>query len=121
MRWYASLRHTSEIAELRRRGVRVSTPTLQAFGRPVSCDPAFADSVFGDSVYPKIAIAVGRAVGGAVIRNRVRRRVRGALDRLNPEFRRASLLIVAREAAAGASYARLAADVERIASRLSAG
>jgi ribonuclease P protein component len=54
------------------------------------------------------------------VRNRVRRRIRGALDALTPPALAQRLLFVAKPAAAQASYEHLAAEVERALARLSA-
>ena len=69
---------------------------------------------------PRVGFVVSRAVGGAVVRNLVRRRlrelVRSRLDRL-PE----GLLVVrATPQAAAASYASLDADIDRCLERLAA-
>jgi len=58
-----------------------------------------------------VAVTVSKAVGSAVARNRVRRRVRGALDALPPPAAGLRLLFVAKTGAAAAPYAVLAADV----------
>ncbi|WP_395106560.1 ribonuclease P protein component [Actinomadura sp. SCN-SB] len=68
---------------------------------------------------PRVGFIVSRTVGNAVVRNRVRRRlrhlVRGHLDRL-PE---GSLLVVRANPAAGtARYDELAADLESALDRL---
>jgi ribonuclease P protein component len=47
-----------------------------------------------------VAYAVGRAVGGAVVRNRLRRRLRGVVCELGPQLRPGAYLVgVAPEAA----------------------
>lgn len=67
----------------------------------------------GDGL-PRVGFAVGRAVGPAVTRNLVKRRlrhlVRERLDRLPPASR---LVVRAQPAAATRSYAELAADLDR--------
>jgi ribonuclease P protein component len=107
MRWYGRLRRSSEIAFVRRRGRAAAYPTLTAFA---------ADAAGGSS---RVAVTVSKAVGPAVTRNLIRRRVRGALDALGPQPA-ARLLFVAKPAAAEASYARLAADVAAALARLAA-
>ncbi len=69
---------------------------------------------------PRVGFVVSRGVGGAVVRNLVRRRlrelIRARLDRL-PE----GLLVVrATPQAAVASYAALGADIDRCLERLAA-
>jgi ribonuclease P protein component len=64
---------------------------------------------------PRIGITISKAVGKAVVRNRIRRRLRGVLDEaslLLPE--RCGMLLVVRPEAAPASYDRLAGDVTRV-------
>jgi ribonuclease P protein component len=67
-----------------------------------------------------VAVTVAKTVGGAVVRNRVRRRIRGALDALAPPAAAQRLLFVAKPAAAGATYERLAGEVGTALARLSA-
>jgi ribonuclease P protein component len=99
VRWYDRLRRSSEIALVRRKGRRASAPTLSLFALPAS----------DRSV--RVGVTVSKAVGGAVTRNLVRRRILGALDGLASRPAPSRLLFVAKPAAAGESYARLAADV----------
>lgn len=100
MRWYRSLRRTSDFAQLRRRGRRLASDSLAAYGLP------------GALGRPEIGVTVSKAVGGAVVRNLVRRRIRGALDALSASRPTGGkLLLVARPAAALAPYGRLAGDV----------
>ena len=65
-------------------------------------------------------MTVAKPVGGAVARNLVRRRVRGALDGLAPPAVPLRILFVAKPAAAAASYERLEGEVGTLVSRLSA-
>jgi ribonuclease P protein component len=94
------MRRSSEIAFLRRRGRQARLTTLAAFA---------AESQGRRS---RIGITVSGQVGGAVVRNRVRRRIRGALDALGPPRPPLRLLFVARPSAANEPYAKLAADVD---------
>lgn len=60
----------------------------------------------------RIGLITSRRVGGAVVRNRVRRRLREILRALRPEIRRGlHLVIVARAAAAKAEFAALRSDL----------
>ena len=62
-----------------------------------------------------IGISTGRRLGGAVQRNRVRRRVREILRRSANEHRsRLDILIVARRPAVEASFDELRAALERL-------
>ena len=106
MRWYDSLRRQGEIAFVRRRGRQVGLPTLAAYG------------VEERGPRSRVAISVSASIGGAVMRNLIRRRIRGALDGRLPIARPLRLLFVARPPAATQPYARLAADVEAALERL---
>ena len=99
MRWYDRLRRSSEIAFVRKRGRRAATPTFAAYALPA------------ERRGPLVAVTVSKAVGPAVVRNRVRRRIRGALDALPPPSRPLRVLFVAKPGAGESPYARLAADV----------
>ncbi len=68
----------------------------------------------------RVGVAVSKAVGGAVVRNLVRRRIRGALDALPVPIPGLRVLFVAKPAAATATYERLAADVASALGRLAA-
>lgn len=71
-----------------------------------------AAAVGGSADPPRVAFAVGRNVGGAVVRNRVRRRLRAAMhahaDLLRPGV---AYLVRAAAPAADAAYRDLAAAV----------
>jgi len=67
-----------------------------------------------DEVSPRVGFAVPRAVGGAVTRNRVRRRLRAlCAERLASWPAGVRLVVRALPAAAVAPYAALAADLDR--------
>jgi ribonuclease P protein component len=63
----------------------------------------------------RFGISTGRKVGGAVVRNRVRRRIREALRRMDRSPGVGwDILVVARPASAEASYPELKAALERV-------
>jgi ribonuclease P protein component len=69
----------------------------------------------------RAGVVVGRGVGGAVIRNKVRRRLRGQLAERLPEVRSGSLLVVrALPPAADASYAELGTQLSSALRKLEA-
>ncbi len=84
---------------MRRKGRRASAPTLSLFALPSAGERVAA------------GVTVSKAVGGAVTRNLVRRRILGVLDGLSERPQGLRLLFVAKPEAASESYARLAADV----------
>lgn len=103
MRWYERLRRHAEITYIRRRGKRWAASTFTAYLAELTCSR------------PRIGITISKAVGKAVVRNRIRRRFRGILDGttlLLPE--RCGLLVVVRPQAAPASYDRLAGEVRSV-------
>ncbi len=100
MRWYGRLRRSSEIAFVRRRGRRAAFAGFAVFAMP-GPGPT------------RVCVSVSKAVGGAVTRNLVRRRIRGALDTLGAQGRAARLLFVAKPGAEAVPYERLVQDVAR--------
>ena len=60
-----------------------------------------------------MAYAVGRAVGGAVIRNRVRRRLRAIVAEIGPQLRPGAYLVSAGPEAATLPYQELRSAVSR--------
>ena len=106
MRWYGRLRRKAEIAFVRRRGRRAVFPSVSAY------------AVAARDRRTRVAVPVGKGVGGAVVRNLVRRRIAGALDALGGAERPSVILFVAQPAAANLPYGRLAADVAAAVARL---
>jgi ribonuclease P protein component len=102
MRSYASLRRSWEFTRLRQRGRRIATGALTVYR---------ADA-FPSDLRSVVGITVGKPVGGAVVRNTVRRRV-AAILRETLKERRLRVLVVARPPAASASFAQLRNDLER--------
>lgn len=73
-------------------------------------------AVPNDLVHPRVGITVSRRVGKAVVRNRVRRRIREASRRLLPSLVVAGhdLLFIARPASASADWSDLHAAVDSV-------
>jgi ribonuclease P protein component len=68
---------------------------------------------------PKVGFVVSRAVGSAVVRNRVKRRLRELMRRRIAWLPEGCLLVLrAQPAAAGARQAELAADLDLVLGRL---
>jgi ribonuclease P protein component len=102
MRSYASLRRSWEFTRLRQRGRRIATAALTVY----RADP------FANDTSSVVGITVGKPVGGAVVRNTVRRRL-AAILREALAGRRMRVLVVARPAAANVPFAQLRNDLER--------
>ncbi|MGH3503729.1 MAG: ribonuclease P protein component [Nocardioidaceae bacterium] len=101
------LRSSRDMSATSRRGYRIPTPTLVVHGR------------MGESRPVRAGFVVSKRVGSAVTRNRVKRRLRhlmaARLESLPPH---ADLVVRALTPAAGASSARLGADLDRALRRL---
>lgn len=91
----------------------------RAGGATLSASVLLAAGAVPEDAGPKVGFVVSRAVGSAVVRNRVKRRLRelmrGRLACLPPGC---SLVVRAHPAAAGASQADLAADLDLVLGRL---
>lgn len=96
------LRSPADFGRVRRQGRSRALPSLVIVAARAS-DP---------SATTRIGITVGKRVGGAVVRNRVKRRIREALRlryaQIEPGW---DLVFIARPYAAGASYEVLAEAV----------
>jgi ribonuclease P protein component len=101
-----------------RRGRRAGTRTvvLHLFVGRASGSGTTSD---GEETDPQVGFVVSKAVGNAVTRNRVKRRLRHlARSRVDALPRAAVLVVRALPAAAGASYAQLGADLDAALRRL---
>ena len=92
----------------------------RAGGTTLSASLLFAAAgVVPEDARPKVGFVVSRAVGSAVVRNRVKRRLRELMRRRLACLPEGCLLVVrAHPAAAGASQADLAADLDLVLGRL---
>lgn len=101
MRAYASLRRRADFARVARTGRRRSAKCLTCV-------------VTDGRDRTRIGITVSAQVGGAVVRNRVRRRLRAILDRYPfAAPPRRDIVFIARPGAGELSFADLRAEVER--------
>ena len=98
----ARLRTADEFRTTLRRGVRCARPTLVLHMMRTDNPPSRAGFV------------VSKAVGGAVVRNRVKRRLRALMAaRLTTLPRGCDVVLRANPGSAHATYAELSADLER--------
>ncbi len=101
MRALASLRRQSDFSRLRRHGRRVSTKSLTIYrGEPLAGD---AGSLVG--------ITVSKAIGKAVVRNKLRRRLSAIVREVLAPHQPMRLLVVARPSAAEVPFEVLQAEV----------
>jgi ribonuclease P protein component len=101
MRAYAPLRRRADFARVARTGRRRSAKYLTCL-------------VADGRDRMRIGMTVSSQVGGAVIRNRVRRRLKAILDRYAfVSGPRHDIVFIARPGAGELSFAGLAAEVER--------
>jgi ribonuclease P protein component len=108
------LRQRSEFTATVRMGRRAACPrlvvhlALSEAGAPGDVEPAD-----GTVTAPRAGFVVGRQVGGAVVRNRVRRQLQHlSVDRLAQLPAGARLVVRALPAAAGSSGSELGADLD---------
>ena len=100
------LRHPSDFAALQREGTVRADPLVLLRVRRT------------DEPTVRVGLSVGRRVGGAVVRNLIRRRMREILRSLAPRLRSGwDILVVARPPAATADQRALAASMTRTLAR----
>ncbi|QSB17582.1 ribonuclease P protein component [Natronosporangium hydrolyticum] len=106
------LRRRSEFTAAVRAGRRAGRATVVVHLRRPGDRPDQPPAPGGVDAPPRAGFIVSKAVGGAVVRNTVRRRLRELVRPHLAELPPGSLLVVrALPAAAGASSARLSADL----------
>jgi ribonuclease P protein component len=91
---------------------RATFAALRHSGRRVRRGPVTITWAPGDPAEPpRVAYAIGRRVGGATVRNRVRRRLRAIVRDLQPALGPGAWLIGAAPEVANLSYGELKATV----------
>ncbi|SBV28889.1 ribonuclease P protein component [Micromonospora krabiensis] len=104
--------------------VHLTVPVVPDNATTTSPEPARPTDAEDTSASSRAGFVVSKAVGPAVVRNRVRRRLRHLVrERLAGLPAGSTLVVRALPAAADASYARLAADLDAalVAARAPAG
>jgi ribonuclease P protein component len=102
------VRKRSEYLEIQGGGRRFVGQHYMLFARPGS-DPARA---------ARFGVTVSRKVGGAVLRNKVKRWIRESCRRMKAELPEGlDLVVVARPSAAGAGYGPTASELANLARR----
>jgi ribonuclease P protein component len=94
------IRDQATFAALRREGTRVRSGALAVTFLPGDADRP-----------PRVAYAIGRAVGGAVVRNRLRRQLRAIVAEVRPRLASGAWLIGAGPAAITMSFGELRTTV----------
>ena len=111
------MRHRSEFTLAVRQGARAGRPTVT--GHLFTPPPAGPQSAAQPGEPAKVGFIVSRAVGPAVVRNRVKRRLRVLVRGYLGVLPAGSLLVVrANPPAAAARQADLAADLDLVINRL---
>lgn len=106
------LRRRADFVRVTRTGRRCTRGTLTAYLLQASTSP-------DDSPQPQVGLVVSRAIGGAVVRNAVTRRLRVvAAERLDRLPVGARFVLRATPAAAGADVGALGADLDACLDRL---
>jgi ribonuclease P protein component len=91
---------------------RATFESLRRSGRRVRRGPITVTWLAGDPAEPpRVAYAIGRRVGGAVVRNRIRRRLRSVMQEVRAQLRPGAYLVGAATGAASLSYGDLRATV----------
>ena len=91
---------------------RATFEALRRQGRRVRRGPITVTWLPGDPAEPpRVAYAIGRKAGGAVVRNRIRRRLRAIIREVGVQLRPGAYLFGANAAAASLSYGDLRATV----------
>lgn len=91
---------------------RATFTALQRARRRARAGPITIAWVPGDpTTPPRVAYAIGRRVGGAVVRNRLRRRLRAVISDVRPQLAAGAYLVGAGPEAAGLTFAELRSHV----------
>lgn len=107
----ARLRRSSEFQHLKRHGTSVHGKLMVVSVSPIP-SPSETPAV------TRVGFITSRRVGGAVVRNRVRRRLRELVRLTRPDFPQGMwIVVIARQHAANASFEALRDEWNRLAQR----
>jgi ribonuclease P protein component len=100
-------------------GPRASTPAFALEARPRP-QPETRAGTEPEQAAARFGFTVSRKVGGAVVRNRIRRRLRALIAALDPALVRpgCDYVLIARPGAVERSYAELKVDLEEALARV---
>jgi ribonuclease P protein component len=107
VRPYLSLRRRADFARVRRRGRRIEGAHCSIVAVPLRGGGP-----------PHVALVTTKAIGGAVERNRARRRLRAALEAAGVGSNPYEMIVTARISALKAPFGDLSADVRDALARL---
>ena len=107
MRRFASLRRQADFSNLRRRGRRVSTPILTLY----------RGAALGGDRSSLLGITVSKAIGKAVVRNKLRRRLAAIVHEELAGRTPMRLLVVPRPSAAAVPFTALRSELQSALSR----
>jgi len=106
------LRSSRDFADAVRAGRRVGRGTVVVHLKTID-QPGTVEAPGCVMSAPRVGFVVSKAVGGAVVRNKVKRRLRHLVgSRLSAYPMGTTLVVRALPAAAGASFERLGADLD---------
>ena len=100
---------------------RATFAAIAAQGRTVRSGPIRVRFVAAPDNCPRVGYAIGRSVGGSVLRNRVRRRLRAAVATVNMPLTSGFYLISAETAAASMPFGELVTALDAAIARLGTG
>jgi ribonuclease P protein component len=110
------IRQRADYLRIQGSGRKLHTPSFICFGSFASFESAAAPA----ECPTRLGITVSRRVGGAVVRNRVKRLIREAYRRQKAAFGGGvELVVIARPEAAQITYAQVYAELHEVGRRLS--
>jgi ribonuclease P protein component len=123
------IRQRPEYLHIQGKGRKIHTANFICFGmlrgRPLQDGPQDGrqdGSQHGSGPAARLGITVSRRVGGAVVRNRLKRLVREAYRRQKAAFPAGTeLVVIARPEATRAAYADVFAELEEVSRRIRSG